>query len=1156
MKHLNPQKVWLLLAFLCTALLGHAQTRTDNYTSGTTWTVPTGVNSITIRVWGGGGGTGGQDCGLGCSNASPGHVGYVEAVYSVTPGTSIGIYPGGRGADGANNTSGAGGGSGGSSSYSVSYNGGRGGNAGSVGGSGGGGGGGAASLVLIGGTIRIVAGGAGGGGGMANQAGSGRNGYNSHSANGTSTAGATGRTPSGDGGGSGGGGGGNFGGAAGALLTAGAEQAGDGGYRGNNSVTGASSVVSNSTTTRTSAGQVTIVYTPVGGTASSDQTICSGSQPANISLSGYAGTIQWQVSTNNSTFTNISGATGETLTSAQMGTLTAIRYYRAFVSGTVYSNTVTVSVQTAPTAPTSISGAGTICSGQSLVLTAAGGSEGSGSSYQWGTGSTVGDNIIVGQTSSSISVSPVTNTTYWVRRVGNTTCTNTTSGVTANVTVNAAPEASAPSGSGTEGDPYLISNFAQLKWVSENSSSWSGHFRVTQAIDASATAGSCYLSNTGWSPIGNSSTPFTGSFTANSPTSITGLRINRNTSDYQGLFGNNTGTIRNIQLISASVTGKRYVGALAGSNSGTIENCSSAGTVVGSNMSGRVGGLVGNMSAGAIRYSFSLANVSNDEGSIGGFVGDLSGGIIHHSYARGNVSKSSTYNNSEGGFIGQHFGGEVRFCYSTGSLPNGGGFIGVQLPIPMGSGTDENCFWNTTTSGRATSSGSATGIATAAMQSWTTFLQAGFDMRCERLNGNGDYWGKNSSDNNAFPFLAWQSFTASCPEWTGTSNNSFGTSTNWVNNFVPLEGMDIIISPTATNHLPLPASWIVGDVVFQGADRRVQLGNHNLTILGAVTGANTTNYIQTDGTGKLVKTIASGASFSFPVGGNHFNTLTLTNRTGVADVFSVRVFDEVRTAGLSGISSNSPGINCTWDISKQSPNAGDGVDFEFNWQNAQSIGTYSNLNVYHYDGFWQKLNGTTNVAANSLVYTGYGGTFSPFAVTAPSGILPVEGWKVYTKPVAGAVEISWSTQREYNTSHFTVEHSLDGRVWTALGSERARGNSTLPQSYSFLHQQPKTGRNFYRIQQVDIDGKFVYSPIQTVQFNPAAVPLKVFPNPVTAQLQVVLPNAGEWRLINGMGQQVKSNKAGAGQHSIDMSNLPAGVYYFSFDQQIIKVNKF
>ncbi len=102
---------------------------------------------------------------------------------------------------------------------------------------------------------------------------------------------------------------------------------------------------------------------------------------------------------------------------------------QSVVSSTTYSTNLNV---TAPaTAPTSISGISNICPGNSVVLTANGGS---GSVYQWGTGS-VGTNIISGATSSTYTATPSATTTYWVRRVQQSPCTGFTDGVTFAVTV-------------------------------------------------------------------------------------------------------------------------------------------------------------------------------------------------------------------------------------------------------------------------------------------------------------------------------------------------------------------------------------------------------------------------------------------------------------------------------------------------------------------------------------------------------------------------------------------------------------------------------------------------------------------------------------------------------------------------------------------------
>jgi hypothetical protein len=110
---------------------------------------------------------------------------------------------------------------------------------------------------------------------------------------------------------------------------------------------------------------------------------------------------------------------------------------------TVSSNTYTVRVNAAPTAPTGLSSnPATICNGTSTAatLTATGGSTGSGAVYEWGTGSTVGSNSLGTTAGDTYSVSLNAATTYWVRLQGTGACSSasTTDGVTVAVTGNVA----------------------------------------------------------------------------------------------------------------------------------------------------------------------------------------------------------------------------------------------------------------------------------------------------------------------------------------------------------------------------------------------------------------------------------------------------------------------------------------------------------------------------------------------------------------------------------------------------------------------------------------------------------------------------------------------------------------------------------------------
>ena len=348
------------------------------YYGKTSITVPQGVSSVSVTAIGGGGGYGGMDCGSGCINRSPGNSGYTSATFNVSAGASIGVYPGGQGGNGANNANNSGGGGGGYASYE-GFEGGRGGNAGSSGASGGGGGGGAASVVTIGGSYYLVAGGAGGGGGECNTSGSSTDGFSTTSSNG-SFAGGNGQSSGGaDGAGGGGGGGGYNGSLGGVLYPLNGEYAAYGGYMGNNYINGSGT---STTVWNSGSGYVTVSFSVVGGTATADESsLCSG-YSTTVRLSGSAGSIQWQISADNSSWSNLSGQTGATLPT---GYLTSTRYFRAALSGGIaYSNVATVTVNYGPTQPGSASASGITSNSASLSW---GSSSGTGTiNYYWAVG--------------------------------------------------------------------------------------------------------------------------------------------------------------------------------------------------------------------------------------------------------------------------------------------------------------------------------------------------------------------------------------------------------------------------------------------------------------------------------------------------------------------------------------------------------------------------------------------------------------------------------------------------------------------------------------------------------------------------------------------------------------------------------------------------
>ena len=151
-----------------------------------------------------------------------------------------------------------------------------------------------------------------------------------------------------------------------------------------------------------------------------------------------------------------------------------------------------------------------------------------------------------------------------------------------------------------------------------------------------------------WTPIGTESQPYTGTFDGNNYT-ITGLKIDKSETDYVGLIGciGSDGTVKNVKLENVNITGDGYfVGGVAGTNYGTIENCSVDGTLT--NNRHYLGGVVGN-NYGSIIGCSSSGTITGTSPNVGGIGGQSVGGTIMACYSVANIKGRS----SSGGVLGQ-----------------------------------------------------------------------------------------------------------------------------------------------------------------------------------------------------------------------------------------------------------------------------------------------------------------------------------------------------------------------------------------------------------------------------------------------------------------------------------------------------------------------
>ena len=360
-------------------------------------------------------------------------------------------------------------------------------------------------------------------------------------------------------------------------------------------------------------------------------------------------------------------------------------------------------------------------------------------------------------------------------------------------------------GDGTLENPYKVVNAEQLDNVRNHLDKY---FIQTENIDLAAylaEGGDGYNEGKGWEPIGvfvsgDTGNPFTGSYNGNSKT-ISNLNINRQDKDYVGLFEYiKGGYIYNISLSDIDVKGKDVVGGLVGYQmGGKIADCSVSGSI---NATGsRVGGLIGysyevgevigcystasvegfNDVGGLIGYNYSriekcyaTGNVKGNSSTTGGLiasnygvitdcyatgsvyglydeVGGLvglnaySGAQIINSFATGQVTGGGS---NIGGLVGENKGSAiVDKCYATGQVTGGtkvGGLIGETIE----GATTTNSYWDTETSGQATSAG-GTGYSTSAMIMETNSVPIYVDW---------DFVNTWAIDTNprSYPYLEWQ----------------------------------------------------------------------------------------------------------------------------------------------------------------------------------------------------------------------------------------------------------------------------------------------------------------------------------------------------------------------------------------------------------------
>lgn len=242
---------------------------------------------------------------------------------------------------------------------------------------------------------------------------------------------------------------------------------------------------------------------------------------------------------------------------------------------------------------------------------------------------------------------------------------------------------------------------------------------------------------------------------------------------------------------------------------------------------------------------------------------------------------------------------------------------------------------------------------------------------------------------------------------------------------------------------------------------------------------------------------------------------------------------------------------------------------------ATSTGVYYTTNLNGGSTSWTQEGTNTigNVVVTTIDYRASDGVL--IAATHGRGVfettiatpLPVELTSFAATYTGDGVLLNWQTATEVNNYGFNVERRTNNESWIKIGFVQGHGNSNSSKTYSYLDKDAPSGKVYYRLKQIDFDGKFEYSNIVEVSVNVLnRLELQQnFPNPFNpvTTISYNLPNVSKVKLVvyDVTGREVATlinEFQSAGKHYVNFnaSRIASGVYYYRIQAgEIIQTKK-
>lgn len=195
-------------------------------------------------------------------------------------------------------------------------------------------------------------------------------------------------------------------------------------------------------------------------------------------------------------------------------------------------------------------------------------------------------------------------------------------------------------------------------------------------------------------------------------------------------------------------------------------------------------------------------------------------------------------------------------------------------------------------------------------------------------------------------------------------------------------------------------------------------------------------------------------------------------------------------------------------------------------------------------------------------------TFDWWVIVDKISPLPVELLSFTATSIENKfISLDWMTRSEYSSDKFIIERSIDSKNWEVLGQKPAAGRSHEPIQYQEYDHSPYLGLNYYRLKQVDLDGSFVLSKVETaIITDHSEFTAMIYPNPTVNQINIQFSNMDfKQRKLTVLDVQgkvlIKRDLSAKDKNSIvpiDVSRLSQGSYLIQVetDHQGSEVYKF